>query len=451
MLFFFGQIEAEALYSVDGIVYSLVGKELYLKPFLEWSILSWNGVGFYEHPHLTPWLIALSYRIFGIGTVPSLLPALLLSLSTVFVTYRIGKLTVGHRFGILAGTILTLTPQFIKDGRNPMLEPALMFCIMTALYFHLNWWRGGKTKNSLLAGVFVALSFLAKGPPALLALGAIGIISAVFMTWKNIFPYGGEHSYRRMITHVLSIILIPVFLLGLIDYWHFLIHGDSFFYRYFSNQLQNTVVNSRGKTENNWFYYLIIVKRIVPWILFLVAAPFLAWMKKGQVELAPLVVGLTVVLATIIGFSLMKYKSPWYVSIYYSGIALAASTSVYYLLKPEWISKYYIRFVLGVTLIVLLPSASFPSLFIYPRVHEKFLENTQKVVGNRYQGAMIADCVSLIDNWRGPFFVNFYLSARIVSCDNTSTKLKIVNLKSHVFSKNERVIFSHFPIALIER
>src|SRR5262245_37367259 len=78
-----GQIENEVLYSSDGIVYSLVGKELASRSIDKWSFLTWNGVPFYEHPHLTPWMLGISMRLFGVSTLSAILPIVLLSLVTV--------------------------------------------------------------------------------------------------------------------------------------------------------------------------------------------------------------------------------------------------------------------------------------------------------------------------------------------------------------------------------
>jgi 4-amino-4-deoxy-L-arabinose transferase-like glycosyltransferase len=165
----FGQLEAETLYSVDGPVYALIGKELAAKSFEEWAALTWHGAPFFEHPHLTPWILGLFQKLFGSGSVSVLLPILLMSLGSVFVTYRIGLLLVSREFGLLCGTVLALTPQFVKDARSPMLEQTLMLTTALAILFHLLWWKKRQTGQSLLCGLMVALGLLAKGPPGLLA------------------------------------------------------------------------------------------------------------------------------------------------------------------------------------------------------------------------------------------------------------------------------------------
>ena len=169
-----GQIQNEVLYSVDGIVYALVGKELTLKPISQWVILTWNGSPFYEHPHLTPWLLGASMKLFGVSTLTAILPIVLIALATVLLAYLLGRALLDHRLGLLAGTVMTLTPEFVRGGRNPMLEPALMFFIMLAVYFHVVATRPGRfLRNTILSGLSLGLAFLAKGPPAVLALAVI--------------------------------------------------------------------------------------------------------------------------------------------------------------------------------------------------------------------------------------------------------------------------------------
>ena len=216
------------LYSVDGIVYALVGKELTLKPLSQWAILTWNGSPFFEHPHLTPWLIGASMKLFGVRTLTAILPILLISLATVLLTYFIGRALLDHRLGLLAGTVLTLTPAFVKGGRNPMLEPALMLFVMLAVYFHLASATPGQLfRSSMLSGLSLGLAFLAKGPPAVLALAVIiafqctgHVLPGVFRKWLL--------SPRQAVVHVMVLVLIAAAVVMLVDLWHRAIAGTSF-------------------------------------------------------------------------------------------------------------------------------------------------------------------------------------------------------------------------------
>jgi 4-amino-4-deoxy-L-arabinose transferase-like glycosyltransferase len=446
----FGQIEAEVLYSVDGVVYSLVGKELALRPFSEWSVLTWKGGGFYEHPHLTPWLLGLFMKFFGVGTLQAIVPAALISLITVLVTYQLGKLLVGHTFGLVAGVILLIAPQFVKDGRNPMLEPALMLTIMLAILFHLKWMKAPTWRNSLLCGLFVGLALLAKGPPGLLSLGTIAFVSVVFFWKKGYFDFSEKVTTKRALIHSALLLGLPITLLGAVDLWHFSQAGKSFFGHYISHQLQYTVVESRGRLANDWFYYLrILARRNFLLFPFLIAAPILLVIKKRNDLMAPFVVGATVVLGTIAGFSLMKPKANWYVFIYYSGFAPVSAVTLCHWINRERLSRYFNISVLAVVLPVLFLSGSFPSIFTsYQRPREWFLEGAFEHLGNQVAGKPIADCYGFTNPWKGPFSIKFYLDTYKVDCNDASAKYRFVDLRKYSFHTDEKTLFARYPIAL---
>ena len=183
---------------------ALVGKELTLKPISQWVILTWNGAPFYEHPHLTPWLLGASMKLFGVSTLTALLPIVLIALATVLLAYLLGRALLDHRLGLLAGTVITLTPEFVRGGRNPMLEPALMFFIMLAVYFHVVVTRPGRFfRNTILSGLSLGLAFLAKGPPAVLALAVIVAFQGAAHAFPDAFK-GFMLPRRRLLIHLIG-------------------------------------------------------------------------------------------------------------------------------------------------------------------------------------------------------------------------------------------------------
>ena len=93
------QIVNEVFYSVDDVVYALVAKELTQKPLVEWVVLTWFRTPFYEHPHLTPWMLGVSMAMFGVGTTAAIMPIALLSTLTVLLTYFLGRSLIDHDTG----------------------------------------------------------------------------------------------------------------------------------------------------------------------------------------------------------------------------------------------------------------------------------------------------------------------------------------------------------------
>ena len=404
-----GQIENEVLYSVDGIVYSLVGKELTLKPISQWVILTWNGTPFYEHPHLTPWMIGASMKVFGVSTLTAILPILLIALTTVLLAYLLGRVLLDHRFGLLAGTVLTLTPEFVRGSRNPMLEPALMFFIMLAVYFHVVAARPGRFfRNTILSGLSLGLAFLAKGPPAVLALAAIVAFQCAAHAFPDAFK-GLMLPRRRLSIHVIALILISTAVVMLVDLWHREVAGTSFFAHYISNQLRFTIVEGRGATENDWLYYVNTFVRDWPWWPFALFSVLLVAWKRDRPAVPALVLGCLVTAGTYLGFTLVTHKAEWYTAIHYVGSSLLAALTLRYWVSERVLERYYATVALGLIVPTLFLSASVPSLFLqYGRPFERFMERAHAELGGTLEGEPIADCVP-VEPWKGPLFLSFLL------------------------------------------
>ena len=230
------QIENEVFYSVDDVVYALVAKELTRKPLVEWVVLTWFQAPFYEHPHLTPWMLGVGMALLGVGTTAAIIPIVLLSTLTVLLTYFLGRSLIDHRYGLLAATTLALTPQFVKGGRNPMLEPALMFFIMLTIYCSIRATESMKYSYTVLTGLSLGLAFLAKGPPAILAVGVIVGFQGIALLFPDTFARF-RVPLRWSVVHLSCAIVVSLALLSLVDFWHYAMVGTSFWMQYFTGRM----------------------------------------------------------------------------------------------------------------------------------------------------------------------------------------------------------------------
>ncbi|MGC4080982.1 MAG: glycosyltransferase family 39 protein [Vicinamibacterales bacterium] len=445
------QLQNEVLYSVDGIVYTLIGKELARRPLTEWALLTWNGQPFFEHPPLTPWLLALSIRWLGVSTFAVLLPIALLSVATTYLAYRLGRVLLDHRLGLLTAIVLVLTPEFVRGGRNPMLEPALMFFVMLAVYCHVESTRPQRFVGySLMAAVSVGLALLAKGPPALLALGVIGAFQAA--AWSFPRGVGGFRlPARKMAVQAAMLLLIPTAVALLFDLWSRHVAGESFIAHYVSHQLDFTIVQARGAVSNDWTYYLRTFIRYWPWWPFVLAGiGVVAWQRDVRAVPA-LTIGIAVTGGTYLGFSAMGHKSEWYVAIHYVGSSLLAALALRPLLSVRILDRYFQRFVLGITIPLLLLSAIAPSVFLqYSRPFERFLDRAQVELRDTLAGEAVADCVG-VEPWKGPFFLAFYLGTSKTECGDTNARYRLVDTRNEVMRDGERIVFSQQPFSIVSR
>jgi 4-amino-4-deoxy-L-arabinose transferase-like glycosyltransferase len=150
----YAQIPAEMVRSGNLIVPTLQGE-----PYL-------------DKPPLFYWLVAASYRVFGIHDWSArLVPALAVH-ATVLLTYLLGRRTMGDRVAWWAALLLALSPGFLGMSRLLILDGVLTFFVVFSLFAAFeavrleklcwNWW--------LVASVACGLGVLTKGPVAILLL-----------------------------------------------------------------------------------------------------------------------------------------------------------------------------------------------------------------------------------------------------------------------------------------
>ncbi|MFJ8914761.1 ArnT family glycosyltransferase [Amycolatopsis sp. NPDC102389] len=121
------------------------------------------------------WVMSLSARLFGVDAWSVLVPQALMGVGSVALLYAAVRRTSGPAAGLLAGTVLALTPAAALMFRfnNPdallvLLLTAGAYCVVRALEKASPRWLA-------LAGVAVGFGFLAKMLQAFLVLPAFGL------------------------------------------------------------------------------------------------------------------------------------------------------------------------------------------------------------------------------------------------------------------------------------
>jgi len=116
------------------------------------------------------WLIAGSYKIFGIKDVTTRLPSLLFSVLAIFITYLLGKGGFSKKVGILSAFFISVNGLIIEIGAGRIATDHydilfLVFIELGILFAFLN----AKNKSvlfAILSGAFVGFAVLTKWLPA---------------------------------------------------------------------------------------------------------------------------------------------------------------------------------------------------------------------------------------------------------------------------------------------
>src|SRR5512143_2288156 len=176
LVLFFFRLGAGPLWDVDEGLHASTSKDMVLSG--DWVTTRVNGQNFYDKTVLYNWFAAVSFLLFGFTELAARLPAALLGLGTVLVTYELGRRMFGSRAGLLGGAVLATSPEFIILSRSVVHDISLAFFItLSFAFFFIAFSTSNRRKPTLfLFYASLGLAVLAKGPIGLLLPGlAIGL------------------------------------------------------------------------------------------------------------------------------------------------------------------------------------------------------------------------------------------------------------------------------------
>ena len=174
-----------------------VDEHLYADPAIrmvqsgDWSTPYYNtGYPRFQKPILTYWLIAASYRTFGISALTSRLPSILAGAATLLITYALTIRVTRRRpdSAILAMLILGSTPVFILAAirANPDIFLTMFVGWSVFGFSGLMFDEAPSARDGWHAYLGAGLAIMAKGVPGLIFLGYVWLFAASFVTdWRR--------------------------------------------------------------------------------------------------------------------------------------------------------------------------------------------------------------------------------------------------------------------------
>jgi 4-amino-4-deoxy-L-arabinose transferase-like glycosyltransferase len=166
-----------------------------------------------DKPPASIWVMALSGRIFGFGSLSMLIPQALEGVAAVALLYAGVKRWFGAGAGLMAGLLLAITPVAALMFRfnNP---DALLVCLMVAAaYCLIRELEGASTRWVLAAGTMIGFAFLAKMMQAFLVLPAFGLVYMVAA------PTGLRRRLWQMFAGGLAIVVSAGWWVAIVALW----------------------------------------------------------------------------------------------------------------------------------------------------------------------------------------------------------------------------------------
>jgi len=146
-----------------------------------WLLTTMNGEARYEKPPLPTWLAAISGMLFSFKSLAALrIPSAIITLVLVLFSYRFGVYFLKDKKQAFINSLLLATSFYIIfAGRNGTWDIFAHGFMIVGIYYIFQFFDSTEKiwRNALLAGTFIGLSFMSKGPVSHFALFLPFIIS----------------------------------------------------------------------------------------------------------------------------------------------------------------------------------------------------------------------------------------------------------------------------------
>jgi 4-amino-4-deoxy-L-arabinose transferase-like glycosyltransferase len=338
-----------------------------------------NFQPFWEKPPLFFWLQAACMKAFGINEFAARLPNALFGIITLVTLFVIGKKHKNPLFGFIWA--ISYLGAFLPHlyFKSAIIDPVFNYFIFLGVYFMFKDVSRLNSKKSLLypslAGLFMGLSTLTKGPVGLLVFLVTFFVYFIFTRFKN-FP-----NIKKILAFIALYIVVCFFWFGI----EVINNGFWFLKEFLSYQADLFLhpVASHGEP----FYYHFVVVFIGCFPISIIALPvFFSKTKYGESDYTLL---MKILFWTVmILFSITTTKIVHYSSLAYMPLAFLATVYLNYLLENKFKTKNYVIVLLAFGgfvfsfLLAAVPYIAIHKNLIIPYLHDPFAVASLNVAVN---------------------------------------------------------------------
>ena len=144
--------------------------------------IDWRGntPGYVEMEFpLYPYLIAITYKIFGVQDYFGRVWAFLFSLGTLLFFYKLARQYLDDFCLVFAFAFFTFNPLIVEFSASIQPEGLMILCYTASVYFFLKWLKTEENKDFWMAAIATSLTLLSKATAA-----HIGLFFAVLLLQK---------------------------------------------------------------------------------------------------------------------------------------------------------------------------------------------------------------------------------------------------------------------------
>ena len=249
----------------------------------QWVTARLDGVAYLEKSPLIYWMMAASFRVFGVHDWAARLPLALAAVLLCWVTYRLGRWGLGERAGVFAGVILATAAGLYLFTRIQIPDATLTLTITVAIWAWMRLVEPNEVRPrvwALLLGIALGCGLLLKGLIAIVFPIGAGLlymlVSGQLWSWP-------AWSKLRLWLAILAMLAVaaPWHVLATLrnpPYFAFAMHSSpgqyhGFFWFYFINEHLLRFLNLRYPRDYNTvprpLFWLLNLVWLFPWSAYL--------------------------------------------------------------------------------------------------------------------------------------------------------------------------------------
>lgn len=315
-ILFFPFLGAVPLFDWDEINFAESAREMIMSN--DYFRVQINYQPFWEKPPLFMWLQVFSMKIFGINEFAARLPNAVIGIVTLLIIFNVGNRLYDRKLAFIwvAAYIGTFLPHFyFKSG---IIDPLFnLFIFLGIIYLHYVF----NTKNflnTILAGLFVGLAILTKGPVALLIVGLcamIYLLASKKISWSNM---------GFILIFVFTVLLFSSLWFGVETYKH----GSWFVNEFIKYNMRLLNTEDSGHGQPVYYHPIVLLIGCFPMSIFMFKYLFKPYQDKengGEFMLWMKILFWCV----LVIFSIVKTKIVHYSSLCYFPITFIGSYTIY--------------------------------------------------------------------------------------------------------------------------
>jgi len=315
VLFFVGLGE-RPLWDVDEGMHAATSKVMVESG--DWLTPMHNGERFYDKPVLYPWLVALSFVVFGFTEFAARFPAALFGTATVLATYWLGCGLFNRLVALLGAATLATSLKFLVMSRVVVHDVVFTFWVTLGL---AAWWAAYRAQEDAIWSRrrWLALCYFAGGV-ALLTKGPLGVVLIALVALPFLLVERRLAFLKRMGLPwgalIVLVVAAPWYVAMVVR------HPDYGAYFFIQQNLLN--FTSEGARHAAPFHYYIgpFLGGLFPWSGFIPVAVWTAWQARQTEHGSAYRFLLAWLASVLLFFSVASSKIPSYIMPLFPAAAL---------------------------------------------------------------------------------------------------------------------------------